>query len=130
MGRRARANAIPDRSTGMSKLSLQGRVVMISGASSGIGRATALAFAAEGAHLALSARRRERLDELAPQLTQAGAMSVFLHAMDVRDPGQVDAFVGAAVAALGRVDVLVNNAGLARGMDRVDAQDDQAWDAW
>ncbi|HMA35375.1 MAG TPA: SDR family NAD(P)-dependent oxidoreductase [Chloroflexia bacterium] len=109
---------------------LKNQVVMISGASSGIGQATALAFAAAGARLALCARREERLQALVPALRQAGADQVITCAADVREVAQVDNFVQAALAEFGRIDVLVNNAGLARGLDRVAAQDDEAWDAW
>src|SRR5262245_56013324 len=112
----------------MSRLTNQ--VVMISGASSGIGRATALAFAAEGAHLALGARRLDRLEALVPELRELGATEVLIHPLDVRDLGQVDAFVAATMAQFGRIAILVNNAGLARGVERVDDQDPAAWDAW
>ena len=114
----------------MSKASLKNQVVMISGASSGIGRATALAFAAEGTRLALSARRHDRLEALAPELHAAGAADVFTYEADVRDPAAVDGFVQATLATFGRIDILVNNAGLARGVDRLDSQTADSWDAW
>ena len=111
----------------MPRIYLQDQVVMITGASSGIGRATALAFAAEGARLALGARRADRLEALAPELRAAGAREVVTHAVDVRDIPQIEAFVAAAMQAFGRIDILVNNAGLARGADRVDSADEDDW---
>jgi 3-hydroxy acid dehydrogenase / malonic semialdehyde reductase len=105
-------------------------VAVITGASSGIGRATARAFAAAGARLALSARRYDRLEALLPELTAAGAHDVAIFQCDVRDPVQVDAFVQRIVDAFGRIDILVNNAGLARGMEHLDDETPEAWDAW
>jgi 3-hydroxy acid dehydrogenase / malonic semialdehyde reductase len=111
----------------MPRVYLQDQVVMITGASSGIGRATALAFAAEGARLALGARRADRLEALAPELRAAGARAVVTHAVDVREIPQIESFIAAAMQALGRIDILVNNAGLARGTDRVDSADEDDW---
>ena len=89
---------------------LRGAVVAVTGASAGIGRETALAFAREGARLAVGARRTDRLEALAGELGALGA-EVLVQALDVADEGQVLAFVDAAVARFGRLDVLVNNAG-------------------
>jgi short-subunit dehydrogenase len=91
-------------------LNLAGSVVAITGASAGIGRECALAFAARGARLAVGARRVDRLQDLAAEVRGKGgeAMAVSL---DVADRDQVAAFVAAAVARYGRLDVLVNNAG-------------------
>ena len=107
--------------------SLKGKTVMITGASSGIGRACALAFAAEGCKLALGARRVERLQEMSDGLEQHGAGRVFTAALDVRDPASVDSFVEAAHLDLGRVDILINNAGLARGTHQIIEGDLTAW---
>ena len=87
-------------------MELHDRVVIVTGASSGIGAAFARLAAREGAHLVLAARRTERLEALAAEL--GGALPV---TTDMRDPDQVRGLVDAAVAAFGRVDVLVNNAG-------------------
>ncbi len=111
----------------MSKSYLKDKVVMISGASSGIGAATARAFAAEGAHLALCARRTDRLDALGPELLNAGAGPVLTYPVDVRDVAEIDSFVQATMEEFGRIDILVNNAGLARRMDPIASADEDAW---
>lgn len=91
---------------------LDGRVVVITGASSGIGAACAHAFAARGAKLVLAARRAERLDALVADI-EAGGGEALAVATDVTDEAAVDALFAAAMARFGRVDVLVNNAGIA-----------------
>jgi NADP-dependent 3-hydroxy acid dehydrogenase YdfG len=87
---------------------LSGKVVAITGASSGIGAATAVACARAGASVALAARRKDRVDELAARI--GGSALAF--ATDVTDEDQCRAFVDGAAAELGRLDVLVNNAGV------------------
>jgi NAD(P)-dependent dehydrogenase (short-subunit alcohol dehydrogenase family) len=89
---------------------LRGAVVAITGASSGIGWASALAFAREGARLAVCARREDRLQQLAREAAALGA-ECLVRAVDVAREAEVDAFVDAAVARFGRLDVMVNNAG-------------------
>lgn len=89
---------------------VRGAVVAITGASAGIGRAAARAFAAEGARLALCARRLDLLESLAGEL-RAGGTDVLTMAVDVAEEPQVRALVEAAVARFSRLDVLVNNAG-------------------
>jgi NADP-dependent 3-hydroxy acid dehydrogenase YdfG len=92
---------------------LSGTVALITGASSGIGAATARALAAEGAAVALLARRADRLDELKAEIDAAGGTAMTTPA-DVTDAEQVAAAVAATIAGLGRLDTLVNNAGLLR----------------
>jgi NADP-dependent 3-hydroxy acid dehydrogenase YdfG len=93
------------------------RTVAITGASSGIGAATARALAAKGCHTVLGARRLDRLQELA---TEIGGEAV---ALDVTDPASVEAFA----AAVGECDVLVNNAGGALGLDSIASGDEEKW---
>src|SRR5258705_3136882 len=90
---------------------LSGTVTLVTGASSGIGAATARALAAQGSAVALVARRKDRLDELAAEITKGGARALVLET-DVTDTGQATAAVEAAVRDLGRLDVVVNNAGV------------------
>ena len=95
-------------------------VALVTGASSGIGAATARALAAQGAAVALLARRPDRLDELKAQIESAGGTALVTQA-DVTDADQVTAAVAAAVDGLGRLDILVNNAGLLRMGDAAGA---------
>jgi NADP-dependent 3-hydroxy acid dehydrogenase YdfG len=90
---------------------LQGTVALVTGASSGIGEATAAALAAEGAAVALVARRKDRLDDLASRITAAGGRAEVIEA-DVTDRAAAEEAVAAAVRSLGRLDVVVNNAGV------------------
>jgi len=89
---------------------LTGTVALVTGASSGIGEATAVALAEEGATLALVARRRDKLEALAERLGGPDRALVIL--ADVADPDQAAAAVERAVSELGRLDTLVNNAGV------------------
>jgi NADP-dependent 3-hydroxy acid dehydrogenase YdfG len=93
----------------MSKL--QNKVVIITGASSGIGSGTARVLAAGGARLVLGARRRDRLDELVAELTAQGA-TARAHSLDVRKLDEMQAIVAYAKAEFGCIDVIVNNAGV------------------
>jgi len=93
------------------------QVVFITGASSGIGEACARAFAAEGARLLLAARRLERLERLSTELTRLGAADVSTMALDVRDRESVFAAIEDLPAPWKEIEILVNNAGLSRGLD-------------
>jgi serine 3-dehydrogenase len=106
---------------------VDGKLVLVTGASSGIGEACARRFAAEGAHLALWARRRERLTQLAADLERGYRISVRIAPVDVRDRAAVNDAAAALVA--GQVpDVLINNAGLAAGMSKIHEGDVDDWD--
>jgi NADP-dependent 3-hydroxy acid dehydrogenase YdfG len=91
---------------------LEGKVVVITGASSGLGEATAKHLSAEGASVVLGARRAERIRALADELNARGGKALAV-ATDVSDSEQMRRLVDAAVDAHGRIDVLVNNAGVA-----------------
>ena len=90
---------------------LKNRVALVSGSSQGLGRAIALAFAAEGAHLALCARNEQSLNALASELHRQHKIQVHTEAFDVRDAVAVETFVGNVHNALGSVDICVTNAG-------------------
>ncbi len=90
---------------------LNGSVALVTGASSGIGAATALALAGQGAAVALVARRAERLQQLASEITQHGGHALVIET-DVTDNAQASAAVERAAAELGRLDIVVNNAGV------------------
>ncbi len=96
----------------MNNGSLQGKVALITGASSGIGEATALALAAEGAKVALAARRVERLETLTQRIIERGGEALPL-ACDVADAAQVKQAVQAVQERWGQIDILVNSAGIA-----------------
>ncbi len=91
--------------------SLNGRVVAITGASSGIGEATAELVAERGGAVALGARRKDRIDALAEQISSAGGTAVAIET-DVTDEASANAFIRGAAEQLGGLDALVNNAGL------------------
>jgi citronellol/citronellal dehydrogenase len=88
----------------------EGRVALITGGGTGIGRATAVAFAASGARVAICGRRPEPLEETRSELEAQGA-ECLAHRCDIREPEEVQALVGATLERFDRVDVLVNNAG-------------------
>ncbi len=90
---------------------LNGTVALVTGASSGIGEATALALAEQGAAVALAARRKDRIDALAARITDGGGRALSIEA-DVTSQDQAEALVERTVAELGRLDTLVNNAGV------------------
>jgi NADP-dependent 3-hydroxy acid dehydrogenase YdfG len=90
---------------------IEGKVVVITGASSGLGEAAARALSAQGAIVVLGARRIDRLEALAEDLISAGGKALVVPT-DVTDYDQVKQLVDAAVKAYGRIDVIINNAGL------------------
>jgi len=99
--------------------SLRDKVVFITGASSGIGRACARAFGREGARLLLAARRADRLAVLADELAAESRVPVRHFPLDVRDQPAVEAALAALPEEWRAIDVLVNNAGLSRGLDKL-----------
>lgn len=90
---------------------LKGRVAVVSGASSGLGQQMALAFARQGADIAILARRVERLEEFKPKLEKAGAGKVVAYKCDVTSTEEVDAVAKAVEKEFKKVDILLNCAG-------------------
>ena len=107
---------------------IAGKTVLITGASSGIGKATAQAFAAAGARLLLCARRLEMLTEMEAGLREAGAAAVHSFALDVSDRKAVETTLGGLPAEWAAIDILMNNAGLSRGLTKVYEDDPQNWE--
>jgi NADP-dependent 3-hydroxy acid dehydrogenase YdfG len=104
-------------------------VALITGASSGFGEATARLLAAEGFHLALGARRADKVEALASELAARHGIRTFASALDTRETASVEAFVGKAAEALGALHVVVANAGLARGVDTLATVLEADWQA-
>jgi len=94
-------------------MKLTGRVALVTGASQGIGHACAQALAREGATVALAARNRHKLDELAAAIAAAGGQAAPF-VIDVSDEAQVKDGIKSALAQFGKIDILVNNAGITR----------------
>jgi len=107
---------------------IKGRTVLVTGATAGIGEACARRFAAEGARLVLLGRRRERLEALAAAVRDAHGAEVRLAALDVRDREAIEAFRDELAEADFLPDVIVNNAGKARGLDPVHEGDPDDWE--
>ncbi|MCF2489587.1 SDR family NAD(P)-dependent oxidoreductase [Dyadobacter sp. CY347] len=103
------------------------RIALITGATSGIGKATAELFAGAGIDLILCGRRQERLDEVSAELS--AKVNVTTLVFDVRDKGAVMAMIGSLPDDWKNIDILVNNAGNAHGMGSLDAGDTDDWDA-
>jgi NADP-dependent 3-hydroxy acid dehydrogenase YdfG len=107
---------------------LKEKIVFITGASSGIGGACARAFAAQGAKLLLAARRVERLEKLAADLKAALGTESHVFALDVRDRRAVEKTLAGLPAEWKDIGVLVNNAGLSRGLDKIQNGNPDDWD--
>ncbi|MES2690134.1 MAG: SDR family NAD(P)-dependent oxidoreductase [Bacteroidota bacterium] len=104
------------------------KIAFITGASAGIGSATAKLLAAQQYNLILAARRRDRTEELAAQLKEQYGVSVLCLALDVRDRNAVQKAVGDLPDDWQKINVLVNNAGLASGLSSIDEGDLDDWD--
>ena len=109
-------------------MDLNGRIVFITGASAGIGAATALAFAAQGARLLLAARRAEKLAEIASLAHERGAPAVHTIGIDVRHQRAVQEAIETLPPEWAEIDVLVNNAGLSRGLEKLYGGNIDDWD--
>jgi NADP-dependent 3-hydroxy acid dehydrogenase YdfG len=100
-------------------MKLKGKIVFITGASAGIGAATAMAFAAEGARLLLAARRAGKMAEVASKALERGAEAVHSIDLDVRSRHAVQRAIDELPPEWAEIDILVNNAGLSRGMEKL-----------
>lgn len=106
---------------------IAGKTILITGASTGIGAETARLLAARGAKVAIAARRKDKLDTVVADIAAQGG-TARAYAMDVTDKAQVEATVAAAVGDFGRIDVLINNAGLMPIRPMAEVNTDE-WDA-
>jgi serine 3-dehydrogenase len=107
---------------------MKGSVALITGASAGIGAATARRFAAVGANLVLWARREDRLIQLAADLREAHRVDIHTACVDVRDRSRVNSAAAQLLRDIGTPDLLLNNAGLASGLSFVQDGDHEDWD--
>ena len=108
---------------------LKGKWALVTGASSGFGAETARQLADMGVNLLLGARREDRLGQVAAECLERGASSAHIHKMDVTRTASVNKFADWAGATAGRVDVLINNAGGAHGVECVEDGRDDDWEA-
>ena len=106
----------------------EGRIILVTGATSGFGEAIARKFAAEGWHVIISGRRRDRLDALSRELDGLHGPVTFAMRLDVRDRTEVERAISALPPDWSAIDVLVNNAGLARGLAPIQEGDPADWD--
>jgi NADP-dependent 3-hydroxy acid dehydrogenase YdfG len=109
-------------------MALSNKWVLITGASSGFGEAAAIAFAREGAKLVLGARRVDRLEQVAAAARKAGSPAAHVQALDVASTPSVNAFADFARKHTEKIDVLINNAGGAKGLDKVADGKDDDWE--
>jgi len=109
-------------------VSIKEKIVVITGASSGIGASCAKMFAKEGASLILVARRRDKLEAIATEIKQAYSSEIHLLELDVRNWDAVANAFESLPKAWQKVDILVNNAGLSRGLDKLQAGNIQNWE--
>jgi 3-hydroxy acid dehydrogenase/malonic semialdehyde reductase len=108
--------------------SLKGKMIFITGATSGIGKSCAYAFAKEGANLIISARRKNLIDEIAEDLRTQFGVKVYSYKLDVRNKEEVISSVNSLPEEFKMIDILVNNAGLARGFSKFYEDNPDGWD--
>ncbi|HID38043.1 MAG TPA: SDR family oxidoreductase [Calditrichaeota bacterium] len=108
---------------------LDGKIALITGASSGIGKACAFALAAEGANLILTARRTDRLQQIARQLEEKFKISVLTEKVDVRIKDHVFKMIDELPENWQDIEILINNAGLARGIEKIPEANVDNWEA-
>ncbi len=108
---------------------IKGKIVFISGASSGIGKACAESFAKLGANLLLCARSVKKVEEIAEELTAKYQIEIFTCKLDVQSKKAVNEVIDSLPEKWRKIDILVNNAGLARGLEKLQDGDTDDWDA-
>ncbi|MCU0331855.1 MAG: SDR family NAD(P)-dependent oxidoreductase [Ignavibacteriaceae bacterium] len=107
---------------------LKGKITLITGASSGIGKACAEVFAREKSNLILAARRIERVKALAKKVEKQYAIKIKCIGLDVRDYEQVEKAINSLESNWKKIDILINNAGLSRGLDKIHEGKKEDWD--
>lgn len=108
--------------------SLKNKIVFITGATSGIGKSCAYAFAKEGANLIINSRRLNLINEIANDIKKKYGVKVYGYKLDVRNMKEVDASIKSLPDEWKNIDILVNNAGLARGLNKFQDDDPQNWE--
>lgn len=108
--------------------SLKGKSVFITGVTSGIGKACVYAFAAEGARLVISARRKNLVDEIAADIKKKYNSELYSFQLDVSSKKNVDAAIDSLPEEFKRIDILVNNAGMGRGMNKLYEDNPDGWE--
>ena len=109
-------------------ISVKDKIVFITGASSGIGESCGKIFAQSGAQLILAARRQEKLEKLAEELTEKFTTKVYLLKLDVRDRLAVESAINSLPEPWKDIDILINNAGLSRGLNKLHIGDFKDWE--
>jgi len=104
------------------------KTIMVTGATAGFGRATALRFAKNNYNVIITGRRKERLDDLEEELLSQGKIKVLALNLDVRNRIDVESAIGNLPSEWKAIDILVNNAGLAVGIDHIDKGNTDDWD--
>ena len=107
-------------------LGLKDKVAIVTGGSEGIGKATAISMANEGAKVVICARTQQTLDDAAKEISDITGSNVLTISADVRDPEQIEKAIQSTIAAFGRLDIVVNNAGTSAG-GNFETVDDEAW---
>jgi serine 3-dehydrogenase len=107
---------------------MQNKIVLITGATSGIGASCARMFAQAGSQLILLGRRQERLERMAEELSKEFSISTYLLQLDVRDRAAVESVLSSLPESWANIDVLINNAGLSRGMEKLQEGNVDNWD--
>jgi 3-hydroxy acid dehydrogenase / malonic semialdehyde reductase len=104
------------------------KIIMITGATAGFGKATALKFAKNGYNLIITGRRKNLLDQLETELHSVGKTDILSLCFDVRKKDEVESVIGGLSEDWKKIDILVNNAGLAVGMDHIQSGNTDDWD--